>query len=110
MKFLYHEKRLFKIVSEDKHNFKVQKCKEIVSDFIKTMVNFKITTHDDYIFIGCFKLKDGVCFIFSKQNKNYLIIEDFDINYNHLCIRSNFNKLSYELVLPFDILPFRRVE
>ena len=110
MKFLYHDKQLFKIVSEKATYYKIQKCETVIRDYLNKCVNLIPSTFNDYVFIGCFKLDNTSICNFDKKENNYLIIENFNIFKNHLLVRFISGKLSYEEVSIHDFVPIKRTE
>jgi hypothetical protein len=104
-KYIFHSGNLYKVLDEQDNIYELQRLNRVCFDELNTSVSFKINTIYDYIMFCKFEEDSkNKSIIFSKSQTNYLIIEYFDIQVNHLVVIYEDNTFKTRIVNSTDII------
>ena len=100
MKFLYHNRELYKVFSEKKDCYKIQKCEEFRADLFDRTMSLRDGIRNDYMLFGSYNPIHSTITTFNKQDHkdDYIIIDNIDFRSDSLFIKYKNGKLTYEVI------------
>ena len=104
-KYLYHRNNLYNIIKEHTNNYHLERFNKISVEKHLTPINFKIESSNNYYMFGKYNEKgilNRSSKLFNKSQREYIIIDKFNVIDNILIILNN-NNIFFQ-VLYFAIL------
>ena len=94
-KYLYHRNNLYTIIKEQANNYNLERFNKISVEKHLTPINFKIESSNNYYMFGGYNKKGIVKnnILFNKSQRDYIIMDTFNVIDNILIILNNNNIL-----------------
>ena len=104
MKFLYHNRELYKVFSEKKDCYKIQKCEEFSADLFDRTMSLRDGIRNDYMLFGSYNPIHSTITTFNKKDHkdDYIIVDNIDFRSDSLFIKYKNGKLPYEVIQLVD--------
>ena len=92
-KYLYHRNNLYNIIKDNANNYHLERFNKISVEKHLTPINFKIESSNNYYMFGKYNkkgiLKNNI--LFNKSQRDYIIIDKFNVIDSILIIINNNN-------------------
>ena len=108
-KYLYHRNNLYNIIKETANNYNLERFNKVSFEKYMTPINFKTELADNYHVFAKYDRKGIVKnnILFNKTQRDYIIIDKFNVIDSILIIINNNNILTSKVIINNDIEKYK---